>query len=68
MWPHLTTAGLVICVGLRAAWMAPDWGVKVVDLAHEIRRYRESSASGGEEQGPSAPADSFSPYARHAAR
>jgi hypothetical protein len=41
MWPHLTTLGIGVFAGLRVIWKAPDWGLKVIKLAREIRRYRK---------------------------
>jgi hypothetical protein len=42
MWPHLTSADIALIVGLRALWKAPEWGMKVLALAHAVRCYRES--------------------------
>jgi hypothetical protein len=41
MWPHLTSADIALIVGLRALWKAPEWGMKVLALAHAIRCYRQ---------------------------
>lgn len=38
---HMTLVVLLLAVGLRAVWKAPDWGLKVVALAYAIRQYRE---------------------------
>ena len=43
MWPHLTSADFELIVALRALWKAPEWGLKVLALAHAVRRYRRSS-------------------------
>jgi hypothetical protein len=38
--PHLTFLEIAIPAILRAIWMAPDWGLKVIELAEAIRRFR----------------------------
>jgi hypothetical protein len=38
--PHLTFIEIATLAGLRALWKAPDWGLKLVALADEIRRFR----------------------------
>jgi hypothetical protein len=43
VWPHLTSTEIELIVGLRALWMAPEWGLKVLALAHAIRRFRNRS-------------------------
>jgi hypothetical protein len=43
MWPHLTSTDFELIVALRALWKAPEWGLKVLALAHAVRRYRRSS-------------------------
>lgn len=41
MWPHLTSSVLLVALGLRALWKAPDWGHKLIGLAEAVRRYRQ---------------------------
>jgi hypothetical protein len=38
--PHLTFLEIAMLLGYRAWWRAPDWGMKVMKLVDEIRRYR----------------------------
>jgi len=42
--PHLTYLEIMTPViaeaVLRAAWLAPDWGLKVLELMEAIRRFR----------------------------
>jgi hypothetical protein len=40
VWPHLTSTDIELIVGLRALWKAPEWGLRVLNLAYAIRRYR----------------------------
>jgi hypothetical protein len=38
--PHFTFLELAALIGLRAFWLAPDWGIKVMKLADAIKRFR----------------------------
>lgn len=40
MWPHFTFAEIALVVGVRALWMVPDWGFKLLDLAAAVQRFR----------------------------
>jgi hypothetical protein len=40
MWPHFTFAEIALVVGLRALWMAPDWGFKLLGLAAAVQQFR----------------------------
>jgi hypothetical protein len=40
LMPHPTFLEIAALVGYRAWWRAPDWGLKVVELADAIRRFR----------------------------
>ncbi len=44
MWPHLTSEDIELIVALRALWKAPEWGLKVLALAHAVRRFRRSTS------------------------
>jgi hypothetical protein len=42
MWPHFTFTEIVLFVGARSFWKAPDWGLKALRLADAWRRFRRN--------------------------
>ena len=38
--PHITTLEIVTLAIARTLWMAPNWGLKVIELLEAIRRFR----------------------------
>jgi hypothetical protein len=41
MWPHLATVDVLVAMGLRAVWMAPNWLLKLLVVKDAIKRFRE---------------------------
>jgi hypothetical protein len=41
MWPHLTSAEVLVVIGLRAIWMAPNWVLKFLAVVEAVKHSRE---------------------------
>lgn len=40
MWPHLTPVEVLAGMALFAAWMVPDWVLKLLIMLEAIKRFR----------------------------